>query len=39
LRALRSEVQTLRTEMHAEFRDLKQRVASVENAIVSMKHY
>jgi ElaB/YqjD/DUF883 family membrane-anchored ribosome-binding protein len=38
LRALRSEVQTLRTEMHAEFRDLKQRVGSVKNAIVSMKH-
>jgi len=38
LRALRSEVQTLRTEMHAEFKDLKQRMVSVENAIVGMKH-
>ena len=38
LRALRSEVQTLRTEMHAEFKDLKHRMISVENAIVGMKH-
>lgn len=37
LRALRSEIQTLRSEMHAEFKDLKQRVSSVESAIVTMK--
>lgn len=38
LRALRSEVQTLRTEMHSEFKDVKLRLSSVESAIVSMKH-
>jgi len=38
LRALRSEVQTLRTEMHAEFKDVKLRLSSVESAIASMKH-
>jgi predicted nucleic acid-binding Zn-ribbon protein len=38
LRALRSEVQTLRTEMHAEFKDVKLRLSGVESAIVSMKH-
>jgi hypothetical protein len=33
LRSLRSEVQTLRTEMHDEFGDLKQRMASVERTV------
>lgn len=38
LKALRSDVQTLRTEMHLEFKDVKLRLSSVETAIVSMKH-
>ena len=38
LKALRSDVQTLRSEMHVEFKDLKLRSSSVESAIVSMKH-
>ena len=38
LKALRSEVQTLRSEMHVEFKDVKHRLASVESAIVGMKH-
>ncbi len=38
LRALHSEIQTLRSEMHAEFKDVKQRMTSVENAIVGIKH-
>ena len=38
LRGLRSEVQTLRVEMHSEFRDVKQRLASVETTIVASKH-
>ncbi len=29
LKGLRSEVQTVRTEMHTEFKDVKQRIASV----------
>ncbi len=38
LKALRSDVQTLRTEMHVEFKDVKLRLASVETAFVSIKH-
>jgi hypothetical protein len=38
LKGLRSDVQSLRTEMHAEFRDVKLRLASVETAIVGAKH-
>lgn len=38
LRALRSEIQTLRSEMHAEFKDLKMRVSSVESSMVAVKH-
>ncbi len=38
LKGLRSEVQTVRTEMHTEFKDVKQRIASVEFVIVGMKH-
>lgn len=38
LKGLRSEVQTVRTEMHTEFKDVKQRIASVESVIVGMKH-
>ena len=38
LKALRSDVQTLRSEMHVEFKDVKLRLSSVESAIGSMKH-
>lgn len=38
LKGLRSEVQTVRTEMHTEFKDVKQRIAGVESVIVGMKH-
>lgn len=38
LRALRSEIQTLRSEMHAEFKNLKMRVSSVESSMVAVKH-
>jgi hypothetical protein len=38
LKGLRSEVQSLRGEMHAEFRDVKHRLASVETMIVASKH-
>lgn len=38
LKGLRSEVQTLRNEMHSEFRDVKQRLASVETSMVGTKH-
>ena len=38
LKALRSDVRTLRSEMHVEFKDLKLRLSSVESAIISMKH-
>ena len=38
LKGLRSEVQTLRSEMHSEFRDVKHRLTSVETTIVSAKH-
>ena len=38
LRILRSEIQTLRTEMHTEFKDVKLRMSSIENAMVSVKH-
>ena len=38
LKGLRSEVQTLRAEMHSEFRDVKQRRARVETTIVASKH-
>lgn len=37
LKGLRSELQTLRNEMHAEFRDVKQRLASVEAVIVATR--
>ena len=38
LKGLRSEVQTLRGEMHSEFKDVKLRLASVETSIVGAKH-
>lgn len=38
LRILRSEIQTLRTEMHTEFKDVKLRMSGIENAMVSVKH-
>ena len=38
LKGLRSEVQTLRAEMHTEFKDVKHRITSVETVIVGMKH-
>ena len=38
LRVLRSEIQTMRTEMHTEFKDVKLRMSSIENAMVSIKH-
>ena len=38
LKGLRSEVQTLRNEMHSEFRDVKLRLASVETSMVGVKH-
>ena len=38
LKGLRSEVQTLRSEMHSEFKDVKLRLASVEGAMVGVKH-
>ena len=38
LRVLRSEIQTMRTEMHTEFKDVKLRMSSIENAMVSVKH-
>ena len=38
LKGLRSEVQTLRSEMHSEFRDVKHRLTSVETTIVTAKH-
>lgn len=37
LKGLRSDVQSLRSEMHAEFRDVKLRLSSVETAIVGAK--
>ncbi len=38
LKALRSDVQTLRGEMQLEFKDVKTRLSSVASVIVSMKH-
>ena len=38
LKGLRSEVQTLRAEMHSEFRDVKHRLVSVETTMVALKH-
>lgn len=38
LKGLRSDVQSLRSEMHAEFRDVRLRLSSVETAIVGAKH-
>ena len=38
LKALRSELQTMRSEMHVEFKDVKLRLSSVESATVSIKH-
>lgn len=37
LRNLRSEVQTLRGEMHAEFKDVKHRLSSLEVAMSGVK--
>ncbi len=39
LRVLRSEIQTMRTEMHTEFKDVKLRMSSIENAMVSIRLY
>lgn len=38
LKALRSEIQTLRSEMHSEFKDVKMRLSSLEGSNVSIKH-
>ena len=38
LKGLGSDLQTMRTEMHSEFRDVKQRLSSVETSIVAAKH-
>jgi len=37
LRALRSEIQTLRTEMHTEFKDVKYRLSTLEVAMAAVK--
>lgn len=37
LRAMRSEFQTLRTEMHAEFSDVKHRLSAVELALAGVR--
>ena len=37
LRALRSDIQTLRTEMHFEFKDVKHRLSTLEVAMSSVK--
>ncbi len=37
LRALRSEIQTLRTEMQGEFRDVKARLSTLEVAMSGVK--
>lgn len=37
LRTLRSDIQTLRSEMHGEFKDVKQRLSGVESTLVTMK--
>ena len=36
LRALRNDVQTLRSEMHADFKDMKQRLTSLESAVTKL---
>jgi predicted nucleic acid-binding Zn-ribbon protein len=37
LKALRSEVGALRSDMHEEFKDLKSRMSSLESSMVSVK--
>jgi hypothetical protein len=37
LRALRSEIQTLRSEMHSEFKDVKYRLSTLELAMSGVK--
>ena len=37
LRQLRSDIASLRTEMHEEFRDVKLRLGSVETAVVAVR--
>jgi Domain of unknown function DUF29 len=37
LRAVRSDIQIMRTEMHSEFHDLKHRMSSLESAIIGVK--
>ncbi|WPL16090.1 hypothetical protein Thiowin_01029 [Thiorhodovibrio winogradskyi] len=37
LRALRSEIQTLRIEMHTEFKDVKYRLSTLEVAMAAVK--
>jgi hypothetical protein len=37
LQALRSEVQTLRMEIHDEFKDVKQRLLTIEHVVDGMK--
>ena len=37
LRAMRSEIQTLRTEMHTEFKDVKYRLSMLEVALSAVK--
>ena len=39
LRVLRSEIKTMRTEMHSEFKDVKLCMSSIENAMVSIRLY
>ena len=38
-RVLRFEIQTMRTKMHTEFKDVKLRMSSIENAMVSIRLY
>jgi hypothetical protein len=37
LRALRNDIQTLRSEMHADFKDMKQRLTSLESAVTKSR--
>ena len=37
LRLLRNDIQTIRTEMHAEFKDVKLRLTGVESAVTKAR--
>lgn len=39
LRALRNDVLGMRTDMHAEFKDLKLRLGSLESVVVSSRRH